>query len=201
MSTHLRSTPFAVDPLFLERWSPRAFDGTPIDEEQLLTLFDAARWAPSAFNYQPWRFVYAQRDSAVWQEFLDLLLPFNAAWVKDAAALIFVLSDTLIVPPGKSEAQPATSNSFDAGAAWALLALQARHLGLHTHAMAGFDQAKARGYFDLPDRYRIEAAIAVGHLGDKGKLPEALQAREVPSDRLPVEALAFRDGLPDDLAG
>ncbi len=199
MSAPLRSTPFAVDPLFLERWSPRAFDGTSITEDQLLTLFDAARWAPSAFNYQPWRFIYTQRDSTVWQEFLDLLLPFNQAWVKDAAALIFLLSDTQIVSPGGAEAKPAGSNSFDTGAAWALLALQARRLGLHTHAMGGFDQEKARRYFDLSDRYRIEAAIAVGHQGDPAGLPEQLQAREFPSDRLPVEALAFANGLPDDL--
>jgi len=199
MSAPLRFTPFAVDPLFLERWSPRAFDGTSITEDQLLTLFDAARWAPSAFNYQPWRFVYTQRDSAVWGEFLDLLLPFNQTWVKDAAALIFILSDTQIVAPGSTEAKPAGSNSFDAGAAWALLALQARRLGLHTHAMAGFDQARARSYFALADRYRIEAAIAVGHLGDPAQLPEPLQAREFPSDRLPVEAIAFAGNLPDDL--
>lgn len=201
MTNASRSTPFAVVPQFLERWSPRAFDGTSISEEELLTLFDAARWAPSAFNYQPWRFVYAQRDSAVWPEFLDLLLPFNAAWAKEAAALIFILSDTQIVPPGKTEAQAATSNSFDAGAAWALLALQARQLGLHTHAMAGFDQGKTRAYLDLSDRYRIEAAVVVGRQGDKAQLPDALQAREFPSDRLPVDALAFRDGLPDDLIG
>lgn len=201
MTSAVRSTPHAVDPLFLERWSPRAFDQSVIEEEQLLTLFDAARWAPSAYNYQPWRFLYSGRDSTVWGEFLDLLIPFNASWVKNASALIFILSDTLIAQGDGKDARPATTNSFDAGAAWALLALQATKLGLHTHAMAGFDEEKARGYFDLSPRYRIEAAVAVGRIGDKTALPEGLQAREVPSDRLPVNVLAFRDYLPDDYSG
>lgn len=201
MTAPTRSTTYDVDPLILGRWSPRAFDGSSITEEQALTLFDAARWAPSAYNYQPWRFLYAQRDDAVWGEFLDLLVPFNAAWAKEAAALIFVLSDTLFAPDDGKDARAATTNSFDAGAAWAFLALQASRLGLHSHAMAGFDEEKARGYFDLPPRYRIEAAVAVGRIADKSRLPEPLQAREFPSNRLPLDVLAFRDYLPDDFAG
>lgn len=192
-----RTTDRAVSPHFLERWSPRAFDGSEIDEGLLLTLFDAARWAPSAFNYQPWRFVWARRGDAHWQTLLDLLLPFNAAWAGKASALIFVLSDRLIVPPGGNEPQPATTASFDAGAAWAQLALQAHLSGLHTHAMAGFDHARAPEVLGAGDRFKVEAAIAVGRIGDKSTLPEALQAREAPSPRKAVEELAFAGHLPD----
>ena len=201
MTVSLRSTSYDVDPLILGRWSPRSFDASPLSETEALTLFDAARWAPSAYNYQPWRFLYAHREDKVWNEYLDLLLPFNSAWVKDASLLIFVLSDTLFVPLDGTDARPATTNSFDTGAAWALLALQAARLGLHSHALAGYDEGKARGYFDLPDRYRIEVAVAVGRISDKERLPEPLRVRETPSDRLPLDVLAFRDHLPDDFAG
>lgn len=191
-----RSTHREVLPLFLERWSPRAFDGSAIDQTTLFTLFDAASWAPSAYNYQPWRFVWALQGDASWDALLGLLLPFNAAWAAKAGALVYVLSDTLIVPPGSSEAQPATTASFDAGAAWAQLALQAHQLGLATHAMAGFDHARAPEVLGAGERYKVEAAIAIGRRGDKAALPEALQAREAPSPRKSVEELAFSGRLP-----
>lgn len=192
-----RTADYPVDPAFPARWSPRAFDRSAIDAETLLTLFEAARWAPSAYNYQPWRFAYATRDSDGWNGFVDALLPFNAAWAQHASALVFVLSDTQIVPPGGSTAQPATTNSFDAGAAWALLALQAHKLDLHTHAMAGFDAAKAAALLGTGDRFKVEAAVAIGRLGDPEELPEALRAREVPSPRKAVSEIAFRDRLPE----
>lgn len=191
-----RTTERPVSPQFLERWSPRAFDGSALDEATLLSLIDAARWAPSAFNYQPWRFVWAIKGDEAFDTLLGLLLPFNAAWAGKAGALVFVLSDTQIVAPGASEAQPATTNSFDAGAAWAQLALQAHLSGLATHAMAGFDHARAPEVLGAGTRYKVEAAIAIGRRGDKADLPEVLQAREAPSPRKPVEELAFRGQLP-----
>lgn len=191
-----RSTHRDVLPLFRDRWSPRAFDGTPIDQATLLTLFDAARWAPSAYNHQPWRFVWALQGDAAWDRLLDLLLPFNAAWAAKAGALVFVLSDKLILAPGASEPQTATTASFDAGAAWAQLALQATQLGLHTHAMAGFDHTNAPAVLGAGERYKVEVAIAIGRQGNKADLPEALQARETPSPRKPVEELAFAGRLP-----
>lgn len=191
-----RSTTRPVAPQFLDRWSPRAFDGSAIDAETLLTLFDAARWAPSAYNYQPWRFAYALRGDAHWETLLGLLLPFNAGWAGSASALVYVLSDRLITAPGGTEATPATTASFDAGAAWAQLALQAHLLGLHSHAMAGFDHARAPQVLGAGDRYKVEAAIAIGRIADKSTLPEALQSRETPSPRKPVEELAFPGRLP-----
>ena len=190
MATNPRTVTRAVDPLFLERWSPRAFDSSPIPQADLDTLFDAARWAPSAFNYQPWRFLYAHRDSADWTRFLGVLLPFNQSWVQHAGALVYILSDTLTAAPGSDDFKPSHSHSFDAGAAWALLALQATRLGYHTHAMSGVDFDAARAELAVPDRFRIEAAVAIGRMGDKSALPEALQAREVPSDRKDIATFA-----------
>ncbi|MEC3910180.1 nitroreductase family protein [Sphingobium sp. CR2-8] len=192
MASNPRASVRAVDPLFLERWSPRAFDSSAIPQADLDTMLDAARWAPSAFNYQPWRFLYAHRDGADWQRFVDLLLPFNQSWVQHAGVVLFVLSDTLTAAPGSDDFKPSYSHSFDAGAAWALLALQATRLGYHTHGMTGVDFDKARVELAVPDRFRIEAAVAIGRQGDKSILPEALQAREEPSDRKPIEAFAHQ---------
>ncbi|MBB4641664.1 nitroreductase family protein [Rhizorhapis suberifaciens] len=191
-----RDTQYPVDPLFLQRWSRRAFDGSAIDDTDLLTLFDAARWAPSAFNYQPWRFVYTHRDSAVWQDFLDILMPFNAAWVQNASALIFVLSDTLMSAPGSDKLTPSHSHSFDTGAAWAILALQATRMGLCAHGMTGVDMDKARIRLKVPDRYRVEAAVAVGRMGDKSTLSPSQQAKEHPNGRNPIDTFAFEGVFP-----
>lgn len=173
----------AVDPLFIERWSPRAFDSSAMPQEDLDTIFDAARWAPSAFNYQPWRFLYAHRDGADWARFVDLLLPFNQSWVRNASVLVYILSDTLMQSSPTGEPAPSHSHSFDAGAAWALMALQATRLGYHSHGMTGVDFDRARVELGVPDRFRIEAAVAIGRQGDKALLPESLQAREEPSGR------------------
>lgn len=193
VSTHpARTTDLPVEQLFLDRWSPRAFDESTISDQDLETLFDAARWAPSAFNWQPWRFLYAKRDSADWDRFLNLLVPFNATWASRASALVFVLSDTLI----GEDAKPSHSHSFDAGAAWALLALQATRLGFAVHGMTGVDFDKARAELLVPERFRIEAAVAIGRQGDKAILPEQLQQREQPSGRKPVAESAFAGNFP-----
>lgn len=186
-----------IAPQFIDRWSPRAFDGSEIGEDTLHTLFEAARWAPSAYNYQPWRFVWARRGDAAWDKLLGLLLPFNAGWAQHASALVFVLSDKLITAPGSDEAKPAGTASFDAGAAWGSLALQAHLLGLHTHAMAGFDHARATSELGAGDRFKVEAAVAIGRIGDKAALPEGLQAREAPSPRKPLSEIAFAARLPE----
>ena len=184
MASHTpRATTHPIDPLFLERWSPRAFDGTKISHAELLTIFEAARWAPSSFNHQPWRFVYAHRESADWERFVGLLMPFNAMWARHAAVLLFIVSDTMIQLPRDKEQSLSHSHSFDAGAAWAFMALQATRLGIHTHGMAGVDFDRARKELSIPNSFRIEAAIAIGRLGDKSKLPPEMQAREAPNGR------------------
>jgi nitroreductase len=185
-----------IDPLFIERWSPRAFDGSEMPEGDLLSLFEAARWAPSAFNSQPWRFLYARRGQADWERFLGLLIPFNRSWAQSASVLIYILSDSF--PMTDKNGEPATSHthSYDAGAAWVCLALQATRMGYQAHGMSGVDFERVREELEVPERYRIEAAAVVGRIGDPATLPETLRAREFPSGRKAVEEFAFRGGWP-----
>jgi nitroreductase len=191
MIVNHRTANHDIDPLFLERWSPRAFDGSPISEEDALRLLEAARWAPSSYNMQPWRFVYARRDTPNWDRLFNLLIPRNGDWVARASLLLLIASDTLMQPLGAAEATPSHSHSFDAGSAWAQLALQATRMGLQAHGMVGFDMGRARSELGIPERYRLEAMIAVGRQADKSILPEALQGREHPSSRNPVTSFAF----------
>ena len=171
MTNSTRAAAHPVESLFLDRWSTRAFDATPMPRPDLDSIFEAARWAPSAFNHQPWRFLYVHRDDPAWDEYLDLLVPFNRDWAQQASVLIFILSDTLIDRPG-AEAKTSYSHSFDAGAAWAMLALQATRLGYHAHGLTGVDFDAARAALRVPERFRIEAAVAVGRRGDPSLLPE-----------------------------
>ncbi|MEQ1756149.1 MAG: nitroreductase family protein [Micropepsaceae bacterium] len=189
--TSPRTADHPIDPRFTQRWSPRAFDPRPITHDQLASLFEAARWAPSCLNSQPWRFVYAMRDTGDWQRFVDLLTPNNQSWAKNASALVIVASHTQMAFPGSTNFVPSPTHSFDTGAAWMQLALQAVEQGLQTHGMAGFDRERAARDLDIPSDYRVEAAIAIGWPGDKASLPEALQAREMPSPRNPISRFAF----------
>lgn len=185
-----------IDRLFLDRWSPRAFTDDPISEAELNTLLEAARWAPSSYNSQPWRLLYARRDTAHWPKFLGLLNEFNQSWAARAAALVIIVSNERMLPPGAGAEIPSHSHSFDAGAAWANLALQAILSGWHAHAMIGFDIEGAAAALNVPDRFRVEAAIAIGRRGDPTLLPERTAAREHPSDRLPLDQIALEGGFP-----
>lgn len=181
-----RATEHDIDPIFPERWSPRAFTGEAMPQSELMRLFEAARWAPSAFNAQPWRFVYAHRDTPSWATLFDILIPYNQMWVANASVLIFLISDRFRRVEGQPPA-PMHSHSFDAGAAWANLALQATRGGWAAHGMVGFDMAKAYETLGVPEAdYRVEAAIAVGRQADKSVLPEAFQSREAASPRNPA---------------
>ena len=197
-----RKTKYPIDPMFTCRWSPRAFNGEPMDQETLMSLFEAARWSPSGFNAQPWRFVYAHRDTPGWTPLFESLNEFNRGWAGRAAVLVAVLSRTRWTPPGKTQAQDIASHSFDAGAAWAALAFQATLLGWHAHAMGGFDAAQLRQALEVPQDYAVEAVVALGWRTDKDVLPEALQRREVMSQRLPLEQIVaegrftFREAAP-----
>lgn len=194
LTVNNRTAEHDIDPLFLQRWSPRAFDGTPVTEEDTLTLFEAARWAPSSYNSQPWRFLYARRDTPGWPKFLDLLNPFNRSWAERGGLLIVVVSNPMMQPPGQ-DPTPSYSHSFDAGSAWGYLALQATRMGLQAHGMVGFDTERAAKDLNVPPSFRVEAAIVVGRPGDKSVLPEGLQARESPSGREPLSAIALEGGF------
>lgn len=190
-----RVSPHPIDRLFLDRWSPRAFTGEPIPEAELATLLEAARWAPSSYNSQPWRLLYARRDTPHWPTFFGLLNEFNQSWAARAAALVIIVSREKFLPPGASAEIPSHSHSFDAGAAWAHLALQAIRSGWHAHAMVGFDIEGVGAALNVPDGYRVEAAIAIGRRGDPSLLPERTAAREKPSDRLPLNEIALEGGF------
>jgi len=197
LSSNNRSSTYAIDPIFLERWSPRALDAEAvISDQELMTLFEAAHWAPSSFNSQPWRFIYARRDTPEWSTLFDLLVPMNQGWAARASALVFLVSATTAQPPGAPGPLPSYSHSLDAGAAWGYLALQATRLGWYAHAMAGFDVERAYTALNVPaDTYRVETVIAIGKLGDKRVLPPPLQEREQPNARRPVEELVFEGGF------
>jgi nitroreductase len=176
-----------IDALFIDRWSPRAMSGEPISHEELMSLFEAARWAPSAGNTHPWRILYAHRDSAHWNVFFDLLVERNQKWCRNAAALLMFISRTTNEETGK----PLKTHSYDSGAAWENLALQGTLRGLVVHGMAGFDYAKAKTVLHVPDDFTVEAMAAVGKPGRIEDLPEEFQARESPNSRRPVSQLVF----------
>jgi len=178
-----------VLPLFLSRWSPRAMSGEPITESERSRLFEAARWAPSTYNEQEWRFLYAMRDTKHWADFLGFLMEANQAWCRNAAMLVTVLSHKVFARNGR----PNPVHTFDTGASFENLALQGTSMGLVVHAMAGFDRDKARAGLRVPEDYEVEAMIAVGRPGDTSVLPAELREREVPTDRNPISAFT-REG-------
>jgi nitroreductase len=192
--TQARATEHPVDPLFTERWSPRAFTGEALPQDTLLSLLEAARWAPSASNIQPWRFLYGHAGTPAFASILGGLIPFNQGWAQKASALIVVLSKRSSVAPGQTEAKANPWHAFDAGAAWASLAFQAHLSGWATHAMGGFDGEALRATLKVPSDVAIEAVVAVGKRGDKAALPEGLQARELPGGRLPLAQIAAEGG-------
>ena len=145
--------------------------GEPIAEEDLMVLFEAARWAPSSFNNQPWRILYARRDGEHWSLFLDLLVESNRVWARNAAALLLFISKTSFDHNGK----PARTHSFDTGAAWENLALQATLHGYVVHGMQGFDYDRAKTALGIPEEYQVEAMVAVGKPGARDSLPEKLR--------------------------
>ncbi len=182
-----RKPNYPIENIFIKRWSPRAMSGEPISEKELMTLFEAARWAPSSYNNQPWRFIYAKRDTEHWPQFLALLAESNRIWAKDAAALVIVASHNNFEKTGK----PSRTHSFDTGAAWENLALQAEASNLVAHGMEGFNYDAAAKLANLPADYTVEAMIAIGRHGKTESLPEKLQAVEQPNDRKPLNEIVF----------
>lgn len=188
--SEFRKADYQVDPLFIERWSPRAFDpAADVPDEVLKAGFEAARWAPSSMNAQPWRFVYAKRGSAEWQALLDSTLDRTQVWLKNAAVIVYVVSRKLLALGDKEI--PSPTFAFDAGSAFENFALQISRSGYVCHAAASFDHDKAREALGLPEDYATFAVIGVGKQADKSVLPDALAEREFPSDRLPVSAIAM----------
>ncbi|QQR49445.1 nitroreductase family protein [bacterium] len=181
-----RKNEYPVDQRIINRWSPRALSSDPITDEQIAKLFEATQQAHSLLKRSPWRFVYAKKGSVRWQEFFDLLNPFNQRWAEPAYVLLIVLSE-------KNEyVDVVRQNSLLTGAACQLLAVQAACLDLVVHAIEGFDYEQAAHLLNAPD-YTIEVMFAIGKLGNKEYLPDYLQVREYPSGRKVLTDLVFKN--------
>jgi nitroreductase len=183
-----RKAQYPVLDVILNRWSPRAMSGEEISHQELMSLFEAARWAPSSFNNQPWRFIYATRTGPYWPTFYNLLAPGNQEWAHRGAVLILAISHNNFEYNNK----PSRTHSLDTGAATENLALQGYSMGLVVHGLEGFDYNRARVELSIPDDYTIEAMYVVGKHGPVTVLSEKLQKREVPSNRKKVEELIFQ---------
>ena len=186
-NTEIRKVEKNINRLFVNRWSPRAMSGEEISNDDLMGLFEAARWAPSSYNNQPWRFIYAKRNTDHWQTLISLLVEGNKIWAQNAAVIVVVISRKNF----EFNEKPAITHQFDAGAAWENLALEATSRGLVTHGMQGFDYKQAREELGVPENFDVLAMIAIGKLGQKDNLPLNLQEREYPSDRKPLEEIVM----------
>lgn len=181
-----RKTYYPIESVFTDRVSSRAFSGQSISDQELMTLFEAARWAPSSFNNQPWRFIYAKRETPAWDKLFNLLVPFNQQWTKNAAVLVVVAAKKTF-----DNGKPSRTAPFDTGAAVENLALQAVKNNLLVHGMEGFNYEKAHKELNIPDDYEVQAMLAIGRHGKKEDLPANLQAREQPSDRKRIEEFVY----------
>lgn len=176
-----------VDPLLINRWSPRSFSSEPLTASEIASIFEGARWSPSSFNRQPWLFVY-ETDGADREIFDSILMPGNQVWATKAPLIGFIFANTK-TPDGR---RPRTSQ-FDTGAAWMSLALQARSLGLYSHAMAGIDHDTVYEKLGVSDEfYTAMCGFVVGRIGPREALPEDLQERESPNDRNPISDIAHK---------
>ncbi|MEI3611576.1 nitroreductase family protein [Pseudogracilibacillus sp. SO30301A] len=176
-----------INPIYLKRWSSRAFSKKSVEQEKLNSIFEAARWAPSAANWQPWRFVYAQTE-ADRGNFLSFINENNVVWCKNAPVLVAIISKTT----RNEEGDPNITHAFDTGTAWGYLTLEATRQGLITHGMGGFDRKKAKEVLQVPEEYEVQAIFALGYYDPNVELPEHLEKREKPSDRNPIDTFVFQ---------
>jgi nitroreductase len=179
-----------VEDLILRRWSPRAYADKEVSADELKRLFEAARWAASSANEQPWRFLVGRRGDETYQKIFNALVPGNQAWARSAPVLVLAVAKKTFTQKGS----PNRYGLHDTGAAMANLALQATADGLHTHSMAGFDNEQMRASFAIPSDYEMGAVTAIGYFGDPAGLPEHLHKMEVsPRQRKPLEEFVFSD--------
>lgn len=183
----MRQTEVSILPLLRDRWSPRAMNGTSLSLDEVKQLVEAAKWAPSSYNNQPWRFFYALPGDAYWQKYMDLLVPFNQMWASKSGALFIVAARTLF----EFNNQVSKTASYDTGAAVENLSLQGYSMGLVVHQMEGFDYEKAHALLGLSNDYQVQVMIAVGHPGKLDDLPEEMRAKEKLSDRKKLADIMF----------
>lgn len=176
-----------VDPLFINRWSPRSFSDEPVSDTEIASIFEGARWSPSSFNRQPWLFVY-ETDGPDREIFDSILMPGNQVWATRAPLIGFIFAETKT-----QEGRRPRTSQFDTGAAWMALALQARSLGLYTHGMAGIDYDSIYEKLGVSDEfYTAMCGFVAGRIGPRKALPEELQERESPSDRKSISEIAYK---------
>ncbi len=180
-----RNVDHGCNDLFPNRWSPRAMSGEALSDDEINALFEAARCAPSCINSQPWRFLYAKKNTPNWDMFFGFLMDLNKLWCVNAGVLIVMAAKKSFGD------QTSPTFAFDTGAAWENLALQANLMGLVSHGMAGFDYAAAKTELNLTDDYQVLAMAALGRPGRTEDLPDAFREREKPGDRIPIKEFAF----------
>lgn len=183
-----------LHPLVANRWSPRSFAGTPLSEETVLTLLEAARFAASCNNFQPWRFIYATKEQTPrYNRLFECLKEGNKAWARSAPLLML----TLVKVNFDNSDKPNLWAKHDLGLAIGNLTTQASSMDLYVHNMAGFDGELAKKIFVIPNEYQPVTMVAIGFLGDPGALPEPLKQRELaPQERKPLGELVLNDGFP-----
>lgn len=175
-------------PMFIERCSPRAFNPEPLPPEVVASLFEAARWAPSCFNEQPWLFIYGTSEKER-KVFLEILTEGNRLWAANAPVLAVLFARRTFARNDR----PNRWAAYDCGAAWVSLAFQARNMGLYAHAMAGFSQARAYELLSVPEeQYEAMAAIAAGMYGDRDSLPAEIMEMEQPNTRKSLSEVAVK---------
>lgn len=179
----------SVHELIRARWSPRAFSDRDVSNEDLKTIFEAARWAASSYNEQPWRFLVARKsEPELYEKILGLLVPNNQEWAKAAPVLMIMVAKRTFSHSGS----PNLYGVHDTGQALAHVFLQATALGLHGHGMAGFDRERARKELNIPDDYDFGAAVALGYAGSPHELPERYQKSEAAKrTRKPLNEIIF----------
>lgn len=179
----------SVHQLIRKRWSPRSFSTREVSDQDLKTIFEAARWAASSYNEQPWRFLVARKwDGAAYEKIFNLLVPANQAWAKSAPVLMIMAAKRTF----SHNRSPNPYGVHDAGQALAHVFLQATALGLHAHGMAGFDHERARRELGIPDDYDLGAAVALGYLAPPDQLPEQYRQSEVSKrQRKPLNEIVF----------
>ncbi|TMV50277.1 nitroreductase family protein [Paenibacillus mesophilus] len=178
--SNYRQAEYDIDTTYVRRWSPRSFAAQEVEESVLLSLFEAARWAPSANNEQPWQYIVARTEQEK-TVFLSFINEGNRLWCDKAPILVLALSNRI-----NSRGNPNRSHAFDTGTAWGFLALEAARKGLVSHAMGGFDANKALEMLGIPEDFDAHAVIAIGYQGEAEALPPNLQEREKPSNRRPI---------------
>ena len=189
---------FPIYPLIRLRWSPRAFSDKPVEKEKLQSLFEAARWAPSSMNEQPWRFIVGQKGDTTWEKIHDALVEFNQNWATRAPVLVVNLGKKTFTYKGREN----VTYHYDTGQAVAFLVIEAVNQGLVAHQMGGFHAEKLVEFLDIPEDFKPISVTAIGYQGDPETLPADLYKSEFRErERRPLEEQVFsaKFGVKSDL--